>query len=64
MDLFIAAFMLVLGILGIFFPHFFYKAKLLTPQQIARNNRVLKRMGVTLIPLALILFFIELVIQR
>ena len=49
MSLLLAAFFVLFGLIGIFSPRFLYKAELLSPQQIARNNRLFKRGGVVLL---------------
>jgi len=36
---------IVMGSLGVFYPSFFYKSELLTPQQIERNKRIWNRWG-------------------
>jgi hypothetical protein len=46
MNLLFAVLALVLGLLFLFRPSFFYQSKLLTPEQIARNNRICKCGGI------------------
>jgi hypothetical protein len=62
MDELCAALAIMLGLMGIFNPSFFYKSELLTPQQIARNKRIWNRGGIVLVILgvglvAIILFW-------
>jgi hypothetical protein len=53
MSILIGGLFLLMGLLGVFYPAFFYKAEKLSPEQIARNKRILKRCGVALIVLGL-----------
>ena len=40
---------IIMGLLGVFYPSFFYKSELLTPQQIERNKRIWNRGGIVLL---------------
>jgi hypothetical protein len=47
--------LLTWGLLLVFYPGFFYKIELLTPQQIERNKRIWKRFGIVMIIISIVL---------
>jgi uncharacterized protein YjeT (DUF2065 family) len=49
MSILIGVLFIINGLLGVFYPGFFYKKNKLTPEQIARNNRIWNRCGIVLI---------------
>jgi hypothetical protein len=49
MSILIGILFLINGLLGVFYPSFFYKKNKLTPVSIERNNRIWKRVGIGLI---------------
>jgi multisubunit Na+/H+ antiporter MnhG subunit len=63
MSILIAALFLVIGLIGVFRPSFFYKSELLTPQQIERNKRIWNRGGAALIILGLVLLAVTLFVK-
>jgi hypothetical protein len=54
MDKIVAAFFMVSGLVGIFYPGFFYKSELLTSEQIARNKRIWKLLGIAFLGFGII----------
>lgn len=50
----IAALFLIMGLIGVFRPNFFYKTELLTPEQLQRNRRIWKKGGIVLIILGIV----------
>jgi hypothetical protein len=60
MDFLIGFSVLILGLLGVFYPSVLYKSDLLTPQQIERNRRIWKHCGMGLITFSLVLLAIKL----
>jgi hypothetical protein len=63
MSLLIAVLSLIMGLIGVFRPSFFYKSELCTPQEIERNKRVGKISGVVLIALGLGLLALNLFVK-
>ena len=55
MDEFLAALTILGGLIGIFKPSLCYKSELLTPEKIAWNNKILKRGGILLVILGIII---------
>jgi hypothetical protein len=57
----LAAFVaIIMGSLGVFYPGFFHKSELLTPQQIERNKCIWNRGGIVLLVGGLILLAMRL----
>jgi len=63
MSILIAVLSLAMGLLGVFYPSFFYRSDLLTPQQIQRNKRIWNRGGVVLIILGLVLLVLSFIVK-
>ena len=59
MSIILAVLFLIMGLVGVFRPSFFYKSELLTAQQIERNKRIWKKGGAALVILGLALFAIN-----
>ena len=53
MSILIAVLTLVLGVIGVFRPSFFYRSELLSAQQIERNKRIWNTCGAFLIVIGL-----------
>jgi hypothetical protein len=64
MSLLIAALSLIMGLIGVFRPSFFYKSELLTPQQIERNKRIWNRGGVIMIVLGIALLIVTFILKK
>ena len=64
MDILIAILLLIVGLIGIFRPDFFYKSELLTPEQIARNKRIWNRCGAGMAIVGFVLLAMQLFFKR
>jgi hypothetical protein len=49
MDILIGILFLLVGFIGLFYPSFFFRGELLTPQKIQRNRSILKWVGIGLL---------------
>ena len=49
MDVLIGIWLIIVGLVGIFYPSFFFKSELLTPQKIQRNKRIWRWFGISLV---------------
>jgi hypothetical protein len=63
MHILIAVLFMTMGLLGVFWPGFYYRSGLLSPPQIMRNKRIFNRLGVVLIILGVILVVLNFVVE-
>ena len=63
MSFVIASLFLIIGLIGMFRPSFFYRSEILTPQQIERNNRIWTRGGLALAGLGATLLILSFLLK-
>jgi hypothetical protein len=61
MSFIVAGLFIIMGLLGILYPRFFYNVKLITAEKIERNNRIWRRGGTILVILGAAIMFLAFV---